>query len=97
MRSIQMKYSKEFKEETIKLSDGIGVKKACTQLGLPYYTIVDWQKDRKANECEIASLSPTDQQKRIPAYKINKAEVKNIFISTFAKTVRVGIINFVIS
>ncbi len=33
-----MNYSKEFKEEALKLSDEIGVKKAAAQLGLKYYT-----------------------------------------------------------
>ena len=32
------KYSKEFKEEALKLSDEIGAKKAALQLGLQYYT-----------------------------------------------------------
>ena len=36
------KYSKEFKEEALKLSDEIGV-----QLGLQYYTLADWRKARK--------------------------------------------------
>ena len=31
-----MKYSKDFKEEALKLSDEVGVKKAAAQLGLPY-------------------------------------------------------------
>ena len=43
-----MKYSKEFKEEALKLSDEIGVKKASQQLGVQYYTLADWRKDRKA-------------------------------------------------
>ena len=43
-----MNYSKEFKEEALKLSDEIGVKKAAEQLGLHYYTIADWRKNRKA-------------------------------------------------
>ena len=41
------KYSKEFKEEALKLSDEIGVKKAAPQLGLQYYTLTDWRKVRK--------------------------------------------------
>ena len=41
------KYSKEFKEEALKLSDEIGVKKAALQLGLQYYTLADWRKARK--------------------------------------------------
>ena len=44
------KYSKEFKEEALKLSDEIGVKKAASQLGLQYFTLADWRKDRKFKE-----------------------------------------------
>lgn len=43
-----MKYSKEFKQEALKLSDEIGVKKAASQLGMQYYTIAAWRKNRKA-------------------------------------------------
>lgn len=43
-----MKYSKEFKEEALKLSDGIGVKKAAQQLGIQYYTLSDWRSKRSA-------------------------------------------------
>ena len=39
-----MKYSKEFKQQAIKLSDEIGTKKASEQLGLTYYTLGDWRK-----------------------------------------------------
>ncbi len=35
--------SKEFKEEELKLSDEIGVKKAAQQLGIAYYTLADWR------------------------------------------------------
>lgn len=41
------RYSKEFKDEALKLSDEIGVKKAAAQLGIKYYTIADWRSDRK--------------------------------------------------
>ena len=34
-------YRKEFKEEALKLSDEIGVKKAAQQLGIAYYTLAD--------------------------------------------------------
>ena len=71
-----MKYSKEFRGEAIKLSDEIGVKKACQQLGLPYYTIADWRKDRKINERETASLSPTEQIKQINELKKENEELK---------------------
>ena len=34
-------YEKSFKEEAVKLSDEIGIKKAAAQLGIPYYTLAD--------------------------------------------------------
>ena len=43
-----MKYSKEFKEEALKLSDEIGLKKAAQQLGIQYYTLFDWRSKRNA-------------------------------------------------
>ena len=36
-------YEKSFKEEAVKLSDEIGIKKAAAQLGVPYYTLADWR------------------------------------------------------
>ena len=39
-----MKYSKEFKEQAIKLSDEIGLKQACSQLEIAYGTLADWRK-----------------------------------------------------
>lgn len=44
----KMKYSKEFKDEAIKLSDEIGLKKAAQQLGIQYYTLSDWRSKRNA-------------------------------------------------
>ncbi len=40
-------YSKEFKEESIRLSDEIGNKKAVARLGIPYYTLADWRNRSK--------------------------------------------------
>jgi len=37
------KYSSDFKADALKLSDEIGVKKAATQLGIPYYTLAEWR------------------------------------------------------
>ena len=42
-----MKYDKEFKLQTLQLSDEIGVKAAAEQLGLKYYTLADWRMLRK--------------------------------------------------
>ena len=40
------RYDKEFKEQALKLSDEIGVKKASEQLGVVYGTLADWRKLR---------------------------------------------------
>ena len=39
-------YSREFKEEALKLSDEIGVKNAAKRLGVAYYTLADWRSIR---------------------------------------------------
>ena len=39
-----VKYSKEFKEQALLLSDERGVKKAAEQLGSSYYTIAERRK-----------------------------------------------------
>lgn len=41
-----MRYDKEFKEEAVRLSDEIGPKKAAQQLGVAYYTLQEWRKQR---------------------------------------------------
>ena len=48
------KYSKEFKEEALKLSDEIGNKKAASQLGIPYYTLADWRNKSKHTAINLA-------------------------------------------
>lgn len=44
------RYSKEFREQALRLSDEIGVKKASEQLGVLYGTLADWRKNKKRNE-----------------------------------------------
>lgn len=58
-----MMYTKEFKEEALKLSDEIGVKKAAGQLGLPYYTLSSWRNKRKA-EASKPRMSDSELEKR---------------------------------
>ena len=60
----EMKYSKEFRQEALKLSDEMGVKKAASQLGVQYYTLSEWRKNRKA-EIEAAKPVLTDDELRI--------------------------------
>lgn len=50
-------YSKEFKEEAIRLSDEIGNKKAAAQLGIPYYTLADWRNHSKHKPKETVGMS----------------------------------------
>jgi len=40
-------YSTDFKEQALKLSDEIGLKKASEQLGVNYGTLSGWRKIRK--------------------------------------------------
>ena len=56
-------YSKEFKEEALKLSDEIGVKKAAQQLGIAYYTLADWRSIRR-NAPPVKPLSAEEQRIR---------------------------------
>jgi transposase len=59
------KYSKEFREEALKLSDEIGVKKAASQLGLQYYTLAEWRKNRKAAQKMPDPATDAEQRARI--------------------------------
>jgi transposase len=71
------KYSKEFKTEALKLSDEIGVKKAAAQLGLQYYTIADWRKNRKATEAALKPILTDDAlRKRNSELEHENAELK---------------------
>ena len=76
---IQMaKYSREFKEEALKLSDEIGVKKAASQLGLPYYTLADWRnrtRDRITGQLK-KEMSLTEQEIRVRELERENAELK---------------------
>ena len=72
------KYSRKFKEEALKLSDEIGVKKAASQLGLPYYTLADWRnrtRDRITGQPK-KEMSLTEQEIRIRELERENAELK---------------------
>lgn len=70
------KFSKEFKEEALKLSDEIGVKKAAAQLGLHYYTLADWRKLRKIKKAQEITLSDDEAKLRIRQLERENAELK---------------------
>ena len=59
-------YSKEFKEEAIRLSDEIGNKKAAAQLGIPYYTLADWRNQSKHKPKETVALSEEELRLLVP-------------------------------
>ena len=53
------RYSMEFREESILLSDEIGPKKAAQQLGINYATLIDWRKKRKTKSEKQPSPAET--------------------------------------
>ena len=74
-------YSKEFKEEALKLSDEIGVKATALQLGVPYYTLADWRgrsRERITGGDKAAEKKPsqTEQEARIRELERENAELK---------------------
>ena len=64
-----MKYGKEFKEQAIKLSDEIGLKQACSQLGITYVTLSDWRnsynRERNSKPRETAGEPLTEREKKL--------------------------------
>ena len=72
-----MRYSKEFKEETLKLSDEIGLKKAAQQLGIQYYTLSDWRSKRNtAIKNKKNQMSDEELQKRNLELERENAELR---------------------
>ena len=72
-------YSKEFKEEALKLSDEIGVKKAAQQLGIAYYTLADWRSIRR-NTPPAKTLSAEEQSIRIRELERENAELFRFWV-----------------
>ena len=59
---------KEFREQTILLSDEIWVKKAAEQLGVVYSTLVDWWKKRntmRKKKQDVSSEPLTEREKQL--------------------------------
>ena len=70
------KYSKEFKEEAIRLSDEIGNKKAAAQLGIPYYTLADWRNSSKHPKKDSVTLSEEELRIRNRELERENAELR---------------------
>ena len=72
-----MKYSKEFKEEALKLSDEIGLKKAAQQLGIQYYTLSDWRSKRSAAiKAQKYQMTDDEVKQRITELERENAELR---------------------
>ena len=69
-------YSKEFKEEAIRLSNEIGNKKAASQLGIPYYTLADWRNNSKHPKKEAVTLSEEELRIRNRELERENAELR---------------------
>ena len=82
-----MRYSKEFKEQAIKLSDEIGVKPACAQLGLVYATLADWRKsynrERILRQKTSEDDPPTEREKKLMKENAELREANNILKDAF--------------
>ena len=89
-----MKYSKEFKEEALKLSDEIGLKKAAQQLGIQYYTLSDWRSKRnaaaKAKKYQIwLSLSLiTTYTASLKSHKLHNLAFYSIAVRNYSPQIR---------
>ena len=69
-------YSKEFKEEALRLSDEIGVQKAAKQLGIPYYTLADWRSMRKEKQKDKSGMSDEELRRRNRELEKENAELR---------------------
>jgi len=70
------RYDQNFKTEALKLSDDIGVKKACEQLNVNYGTLAGWRKQRVKKNKEEKNADD-DIQKENSRLKKEIAELKN--------------------
>ena len=69
------RYDQDFKTEALKLSDDIGVKKACEQLNMNYGTLAGWRK-RRAKKNKEEKNTDDDIQKENSRLKKEIAELK---------------------
>jgi len=57
------RYDKEFRDQALRLSDEVGMKKASEQLGVLYGTLADWRKKRvkNSNIKKVVINNPDDE------------------------------------
>jgi len=73
---VMKRYDENFKIEALKLSDEIGVKKACEQLNVNYGTLAGWRKQRVKKNKE-GKNTDADIQRENSRLKKEIAELKN--------------------
>ena len=61
------RYDKDFREQALKLSDEVGIRKASEQLGVVYGTLADWRKQRVRNSNQKIEIvgNPGDEIARL--------------------------------
>ena len=69
------RYDQNFKDEALKLSDDIGIKKACEQLNLNYGTLAGWRKMRVKKS--KTGKTDADLQKENARIKTELEELKS--------------------
>ena len=85
-----MTYSKEFKQQAIKLSDEIGTQKACEQLGLSYFTLGGWRKKENRKRImdeettENITTPLTEREKKLMKEREELREAHNILKDVFS-------------
>ena len=67
------RYDKSFREQALKLSYEVGVKKAAEQLGVIYGTLAGWRKHRANNSSDTkeAVKNPVDEIARLKKKTLN--------------------------
>lgn len=70
------RYDQKFKEEALKLSDDIGLKKACGQLNLNYGTLSGWRKQR-VKQSRTEKKSDDEVQEELARLKKENGELRS--------------------
>ena len=69
------RYDKDFREQALKLSDEVGIKKASEQLGIVYGTLADWRKQRARN-CSNTKEGSKNPEDEIAQLKKENSEIQ---------------------
>lgn len=70
------RYDQKFKDESLKLSDDIGLKKACEQLNLNYGTLSSWRKQR-VKQSRTKKKTDDEVQEELARLKKENGELRS--------------------